>query len=235
NGTTGALDVDGTAINGDGNITSTDLAVGGDSNALLGDVTLDIKDDAVTSDKIADGEVATADIADDAVTSDKISNGSANQILATNTAGDGVEWRDQVASNVAIADTDVDGDGTDETNVAGAIAGMTKVTSKAARIFYPPSIAINASTPGTFTIDLHAQYEAQYGSPTASSTNAPAIPTYNSDELYYYVTYADPTVFGNGTNGGAQMTISADGELTYEIIASPSDYNSLINVVFVVK
>ncbi|MBU2907308.1 hypothetical protein KO529_21075, partial [Arenibacter algicola] len=38
NATTGALEVDGTAITGDGDITSSDLTVGGDANALLGDV-----------------------------------------------------------------------------------------------------------------------------------------------------------------------------------------------------
>ena len=46
--------------------------------------------------------------------------------------------------------------------------------------------------------------------------------------LYYYVTYYDPTVFDN-------ISIDANGVMTYDIIGQPADYNSLINVVFVVK
>ena len=99
------------------------------------------------------------------------------------------------------------------------------------RIFYPPSIEIDASTNGSFTVDLYAQYVAQFGSPTVASSGAPAaVPTYTATDLYYYVTYADPTVFNTGT-----MSIDANGVLSYEIIGQPSDYNSLINVVFVVK
>ena len=64
---------------------------------------------------------------------------------------------------------------------------------------------------------------------SAASTGAPAaIPTYASTDLYYYVTYFDPTVFDN-------VSIDASGVMTYDIIGQPADYNSLINVVFVVK
>ncbi|HET8737444.1 MAG TPA: hypothetical protein VFM69_12675, partial [Pricia sp.] len=101
-------------------------------------------------------------------------------------------------------------------------------TVKASRVFYPPSIAIDASTNGTFTIDLYAQYIAQFGSPVVSSGGT--IPTYNANELDYHVTYADPTVFNTGT-----MSISPAGVLTYSVTDQPADYNSLINVVFVVK
>jgi hypothetical protein len=121
-----------------------------------------------------------------------------------------------------------------ETNVQEVIQAIAPITSKAARIFYPPSIAIDASTTGNNrTVDLYQEYIDQYGSPVASSdTDAPTIPTYGRTELYYYVTYADPTVFDTTP---AEFTISAGGVLTYDIIATPSDYNSLINVVFVVK
>jgi hypothetical protein len=101
-------------------------------------------------------------------------------------------------------------------------------SAKASRVFYPPSIAVDASTNGTFTIDLYAQYIAQFGSPVVSS--AGTIPTYTAAELDYHVTYADPAVFNTAT-----MNITAAGELTYTIIGQPADYNSLINVVFVVK
>ncbi|TXJ99377.1 hypothetical protein FQ019_18440 [Flagellimonas aequoris] len=129
-----------------------------------------------------------------------------------------------------MTNIDVDGDGTTEDTVDSAMADITKVTAKSARIFYPPSIAIDASSNGTgLTVNLYSQYVAQYGTPAVASTGAPAaLPTYAATDLYYYVTYADPSVFAN-------MSINASGVLTYDIIGQPADYNALINVVFVVK
>ena len=57
-----------------------------------------------------------------------------------------------------------------------------------------------------------------------------SIPTYLASELDFHVTYADPAVFNTGT-----MAINPAGVLTYTVDAPPADYNSLINVVFVVK
>jgi hypothetical protein len=147
----------------------------------------------------------------------------------TTTAFDGTD--DQAASEVN-SDTpiDVDGDGVTEATVEDVIQAIAPITAKAARIFYPPSIAIDASTNGTgFTVNLYSQYIAQYGTPAVASAGAPAaVPTYNATDLYYYVTYADPSVFAN-------MSIDASGVLTYDIVGQPADYNALINVVFVVK
>ncbi|WP_143751902.1 beta strand repeat-containing protein [Maribacter sp. 4U21] len=121
----------------------------------------------------------------------------------------------------------------------GSSATPYVVANTRPNIFYPPSIAIDVSAySGTpilnQTINLHAQYIAQYGSPMVRSDvgggdEAPnAIPTYASGDLYYYVTFFDNTVFAN-------VEIDADGEMEYDIIGAPADYNSLINVVFVVK
>ncbi len=142
-----------------------------------------------------------------------------------------IDTDDQTAAQVnSDSPVDVDGDGNTEATVEDVIQDIAPITSKAARIFYPPSIAIDASSNGTGrTVDLYAQYVAQYGTPAVSSAGAPtALPTYSAAELYYYVTYADPTVFDN-------MSIDANGVLTYDIIGQPADYNALINVVFVVK
>ena len=120
---------------------------------------------------------------------------------------------------------------TNETTVEEVIQAIAPITSKGGRVFYPPSIAIDASTNGNFNVDLYAQYTAQFATPTAASTGAPAtVPTYAANELYYYVTYADPAVFNTAT-----MSIDANGVMSYEIIGQPADYNSLINVVFVLK
>src|SRR5690606_28509712 len=137
---------------------------------------------------------------------------------------------DQDASEVNIVTAvDVDGDSTNETTVEEAIQDMAPIVSKAARIFYPPSIAIDASVLGVDSINLYDQYIDQFGTPSVASAGAPAaIPTYAANELYYYVTYYDPAVFDN-------VSINASGVMTYEIIATPADYNSLINVVFVVQ
>ncbi|RIV47373.1 hypothetical protein, partial [Flagellimonas pelagia] len=136
-----------------------------------------------------------------------------------------------------MTNIDVDGDGTTEDTVDSAMADITKVTAKSARIFYPPSIAIDASTNVIgANKDLYQEYVNQYA-PTAppytntfvSSTGAPgAIPTYNRADLYYYITYYDDTIFDN-------VSIDANGVMTYDIIGQPADYNALINVVFVVK
>jgi hypothetical protein len=117
-----------------------------------------------------------------------------------------------------------------ETTVKQVVDAIAPITSKAARIFYPPSIEVDASTTGSGrTINLYTQYTAQFATPAVSSAGAPtAIPTYAATELYYYVTYYDPTVFSG-------VSINASGVMTYNVIATPSDYNSLINVVFVVK
>ena len=129
-----------------------------------------------------------------------------------------------------MTDIDVDGDGTDEETVDDAMSDITKVTSKAGRIFYPPSIAIPASTLGPGTpINLHAEYVAQYGSPAVSNPSAPsAIPTYASNELNYYITFYDTNVFSG-------VSVSDAGIMNFTVDNIPADYNSLINVVFVVK
>ena len=122
---------------------------------------------------------------------------------------------------------------TDQLVTADTNGNLRKVNSlKASKVFYPPSIEINASVTGTFTIDLYAQYIAQFGSPVVSSGGT--IPTYLVSELDYHVTFADPNVFGNGTTV-QNMSVNASGVLSYEVFNAPADYNSLINVVFVVK
>ncbi|SDX14683.1 DUF7151 family protein, partial [Flagellimonas zhangzhouensis] len=138
----------------------------------------------------------------------------------------------QTASEVnSDTPADVDGDGANESTVEDVIQAIAPITSKAARVFYPPSIAVDASTNGTFSIDLYQEYIDQFGSPTVASAGAPAaVPTYARTDLYYYVTYADATVFNTAT-----MAIDANGNLSYTVIGQPADYNALINVVFVVK
>ncbi|SHH02040.1 hypothetical protein, partial [Flagellimonas flava] len=164
--------------------------------------------------------------------------GTNGQILSTD--GSGVySWvddeDDQNAGEVnLVTPVDMDEAGeaspTNETTVEAAIQAIAPITSKAARIFYPPSIAVPASSTGPGTpIDLHAQYVAQYGSPAVKSPSAPnSIPTYAAGELHYYITFYDTSVFSG-------VSVSDAGIMTFTVDAVPTGYNSLINVVFVVK
>ncbi|WP_010520877.1 hypothetical protein [Aquimarina agarivorans] len=143
---------------------------------------------------------------------------------------------------------DVDGDNIIDTTLQNVVEAITPITSKAGRVFYPPSIEIDVSalTPSGApdeTVDLYQQYVNQYdislntttingvtvNYQTAKSTSAPNnIPLYTANELYYYVTFADANVF--------DITgISDAGILSYRIVGQPADFNTLINVVFVVK
>ncbi|WP_349664224.1 hypothetical protein IZU89_03140 [Cellulophaga lytica] len=103
NTTTGALDVDVTALTGDGNITSTDLNVGGDTNALLGDVTLEINPSAVGANEIADGAVTTTKIADANITLTKLADGTT---LGQLMQWDGTNWVLVDAAALTTAETD---------------------------------------------------------------------------------------------------------------------------------
>jgi len=174
--------------------------------------------------------------------------GTVTNLLAVEADGDVIEVDpasivNQDASELNLATPiDIDNDGTDDyTTAEEVLQDVAEVIPaiKAAKIFYPPSIAVDASMVGQQTIDLHAQYIAQFGSPTVGSTGAPAaLPTYAANELYYYVTYADPTVFDTTTTivgDPRTMSIDVNGELNIYVDAPPADYNSLINVVFVVK
>jgi len=143
---------------------------------------------------------------------------------------------DQNASEVnLVTAVDSDGDTANETTVEEVVQAITPITSASGRIFYPPSIAIDASSNGAGSIDLYQEYINQYAPTSApytntfvASTGAPGIPTYGRTELYYYVTFYDDSVFDS-------VSIDANGNMSYNIIGQPADYNSLINVVFVVK
>jgi hypothetical protein len=106
-------------------------------------------------------------------------------------------------------------------------------TAKNSRIFYPPAVAVTANSIATdLEIDLHDTYVDLFEGSDPSfikSTSAPgAIPTYDEDELYYYILNYDTSIFAN-------IEIDDNGLMTYDVIAVPSDNCSFINVVFVIK
>jgi len=105
--------------------------------------------------------------------------------------------------------------------------------------FYMPSFPIATSKAGTFNIDLWSEYNRQFnnlatGSIIASSDAAALKPlpkVYAANELNYYVTGYDNTVFSG-------LTITPSGVLNYTItdagVANVSD-STYMNIVFVVK
>ncbi|SHF53648.1 hypothetical protein [Dysgonomonas macrotermitis] len=105
------------------------------------------------------------------------------------------------------------------------------MTKNETRFFYMPSI--NIATPATGTVstplDLYAEYIRQFGSPLAKSNSAPSIIPYYSSatDLHYYITYYDKNVLNISH-------IDDTGKATYSIVRK-SDYDTYMNVVFVIK
>ncbi len=107
-----------------------------------------------------------------------------------------------------------------------------RLTPNAPTFFYSPSIQIitDTSNPAFGGIDLYYNYKMQFEGPMASSANAPqGIPVYNSDQLYYYVTWYDSSIFQD-------VQISEQGYLTYALApGADTSKPTYMNVVFVVK
>ncbi len=104
------------------------------------------------------------------------------------------------------------------------------ISGNTVKMFYMPSVSFDTSkNANAQTKDLYTLYKNQFGSPKAKSNSAPAsIPFFpSSQDLYYYVTDADPNVFSN-------ISISDNGVMTYDVKAAATDC-SFINIVFVVK
>ena len=91
--------------------------------------------------------------------------------------------------------------------------------------FYPPSVPVDASTTGTFSLDLYGNYAGQFGSPAISSPGASAPPVVPASNLDFHVLDYDNNVM-NVTN------LTAGGVMTYEITAVPKDNCTYINVLF---
>ena len=109
---------------------------------------------------------------------------------------------------------------------------MVTSDNKAVKFFYMPSIVFDTATLGNGTKDLYSEYKKQFnleGPNNVSSAGAPnVIPHFpNAEDLYYYVTDYDSTVFSN-------IAIDATGKMTYEVIGSGNPF-SVMNIVFVVK
>jgi len=96
--------------------------------------------------------------------------------------------------------------------------------------FYMPSVSFDTSVNGTgFIKDLYGLYHGQFSTPGIKSVGAPSTIPFMPErtDLYYYITDYDTSVFSN-------ISINADGVMTYDIVGSVSGC-SYINIVFVLK
>lgn len=110
--------------------------------------------------------------------------------------------------------------------------------------FYMPSIILptdpstlpnsNYTYSGTtFSINLYNLYKEQYelssSATSLKSTDAPALKVFNSDQLYYYITYFDNDVFSN-------VQISVTGMLSYQLVAGYTiSEKTFMNILFCEK
>ncbi|WP_316805658.1 hypothetical protein, partial [Pedobacter nototheniae] len=130
---------------------------------------------------------------------------------------------------------------TDKIVVADPTTGVLKqVAAAMPKFFYMPSVIVptaadqfvaesGISGESFGTINLYARYNKQFGTPAVSSTGAPALPVIPANQLYFYVTWYDTSVF-------ASVSVSATGVLTYTVQSNADvTAGSFMNIVFAVK
>lgn len=119
---------------------------------------------------------------------------------------------------------------------------MTDKQAVMPKFFYMPSIAIPTSTAhfvtgdgftesgGVFRVNLHTRYSTEFGTPKASNPGkTTTLPNLLANELDFYVTDYDTTVFEN-------VTVSNAGVLTYEIKNNAQvTAATFMNIIFAVK
>src|SRR5690554_1632529 len=195
---------------------------------VIADVSIGIADKGVTADKLngGTGEDGRVPVSDDQgnVTYQNIEDVVQDNQKTTTVSGQGVI---EVTSSTSGNNTEY------------------VVKSNAPDFFYMPAVIFDTSANGTTTRDLYQEYKDQFtGQPLdiAHGVNGPSMPytgglvkradapvvhVFESNELYYYVTYYDQDVFEN-------LSISADGQLTYTV-KDNSQPHSYMNIVFVIK
>ena len=114
------------------------------------------------------------------------------------------------------------------------------------RWFYMPSIVIDVTASGTFTRNLYLEYKKQFAdtddalTPADSPTPGTALiksesgapnpfnKIYAANELYYYITGYDTTVFSD-------LSVTPTGVLTYTVDSDYVTDATYMNIVFMVK
>lgn len=118
---------------------------------------------------------------------------------------------------------------------------FAEVNSLMPSFFYMPSIVLptDAADPAydkamqQFTIDLYLQYSTQFGlansASSTSSTGMAELPIPSVENLEYYITYYDPSVF-------TAVQVTEMGKLTYKLHPQISiSEKTFMNIVFKMK
>lgn len=99
------------------------------------------------------------------------------------------------------------------------------------QFFYMPSINIDTDELNVEKkLDLYAQYQTEFANPMVRSvplTTPASIPTYDRNQLFYYITDYDPNLINIAS-------IDASGNMTYTV-KKHADFDTYMNIVFVVK
>lgn len=135
------------------------------------------------------------------------------------------------------------GEGTDEVLVVDDEGNLKKAKSMMPKFFHMPAVLMPLSensdldnytySNGTYTIDLHAIYNTQFGMTGANSVSSAGsnhtLPVLVPGDLIYNITYFDNVVFQN-------VSVSTSGVLTYQVNTNPNATNkTYMNIVFEVK
>ncbi|OBX25388.1 hypothetical protein LX77_01714 [Gelidibacter algens] len=222
------------------------ITVTGGTGAALVDSSIEVTDGGITSVKLASAAVTAVKINADVAGLGIVQNGATNALDVKANNGlnlDGVDDAVQLGGDLTKPTT-INTDTTNTLALTGLESGSSNDNlvlidkntgiikqSKSAmpKFFYMPSIVFDISTSGNFSVDLYSMYKDQFVTPMVSSSGATTpIPTLGSTELEYYVTYYDSIVFSN-------VSISANGVLSYTVSGAGATASSFMNIVFVVK
>ena len=197
-----------THTSGDGTVTNieetvTELSLNGGTNEL------EYTDE--------NGTVNSVDLSSLFSSANDTNTASNVNVIATHTSGDGT------VTNIEETVTTLVDNGDNTWTYTSEDGSTTTIDQK--DCFYPPTIPIDASATGSFSIDMHANYMTQYGTPVISSPSAGSIPTFTETELDYHVLDYDNTVIN-------VTSVTDSGMLYYDIIAVPSNNCTYINILF---
>ncbi|MBD8347917.1 MULTISPECIES: hypothetical protein [unclassified Dysgonomonas] len=97
------------------------------------------------------------------------------------------------------------------------------------KFLYMPSINIKTTVPGNAQLDLYKIYKDQFSTPMSISAGGPAsIPSFAAaTDLYYYVTYYDPTLL-------TINSIDANGVMDYTVLRN-ANFDAYMNIIFVIR
>ncbi|SMG19830.1 hypothetical protein [Sphingobacterium psychroaquaticum] len=107
---------------------------------------------------------------------------------------------------------------------------LKKASAVAPLFFYCPSVVLplsgNLNGNGQLEVNLYEIYKSQFGSPLVSSNPSESLPSYLAQELAYFITYYDTSLFEN-------VSITPSGILAYTIKTGASvTEDSYMNIVF---